>query len=164
MTTAAPSSTSSAAGSARPARGELEEVVSASATKPGYVVFAVPGSQYRLHLRTAPGAPAIDPSRVGKRLVGVIRCEARRVDLVQQGGRLIEPLVGRPRRVHGIVEAQDPAGGTIVVSAGGSSAVDGVDVPIVARLMDPRQRPDQFPVGALVAFDVFDGATITPGG
>ncbi len=141
------------------ARGVLEEIVPASATKPGYIVLSIPGSQYRLHLRPS---RAVDAGRVGKRLLGTINAEARRVDTVTTGGRLVEPLVGRPRRVHGTVLATDPAAGTITVNAGGSSAVDGVDIPVVAKLLDARQRPDQFAIGALVAFDVLDGATITP--
>lgn len=150
--------TSTATSTPSLARGVLEEIVAATATRPGYLVFALPGSSYRLHLVPAGATPSA--AAVGKRIKGTITAHARRVDAVTTGGRLVEPLVGRPRRMHGTVLAIDPAAGTITVNAAGSSAVDGVPLPVVVKLTDARQRPDQFAVGSLVAFDVLEGATI----
>ncbi len=171
MTTAMPTTTASLTPELTPtgqpdmhsliARGVLEELVPASPTKPGYLVLSIPGSQYRLHLRPAPGPEAIKTAP-GKKIAGIIEGQCRRVDIVTTGGRLVEPVIGRPRRVHGTVIAADPAKGAITVNAGGAAAVDGLPLPFTARLGDARQNPSQFPIGVMVAFDVLDGATFTP--
>lgn len=129
------------------ARGTFVGAVSETATKPAYVRFAVPNTSYELHLR-AVGTIAAQP---GKRLIGVIRASARRIDETKSGGRFVEPVMGRPRRVQGtIVAIKD---GAIVVDAG---------VPIHCTPTDPRQKADLFAVGAFVGFDVLDGASIQP--
>jgi hypothetical protein len=108
------------------------------------ITFVVPNTSYQLFLVPIGEIAA----KVGGRLIGVIRARARRVDVVQTGGRYVEPVVGRPRRVQGrIVKIEASA---IVVDAG---------VPIHCALTDERQTPDQFEVGQLVSFDVHDGAT-----
>jgi len=129
------------------ARGVLEEVVADSPTRPGYIVFSVPNSSYRLYLR--PAGPLA--TSVGGRLVGVITATARRVDVIDTGGKYVEPVFGRPRRVQGKVVALDEGARAIVVDAGGVS--------IQCRLSDARQRPVDFSIGELVSFDVLDGAT-----
>jgi hypothetical protein len=127
-------------------RGVLEEVVAETPTKPGHVVISVPNTSYRLHLRPV-GAVR---GEVGKRIVGVVSATARRVDVVDTGGRYVEPVYGRPRRVQGKVVASDEQSRTIVVDAGG--------VNIHCRLGDQRQRAGEFAAGELVSFDVLDGA------
>lgn len=142
-------------------RGVLEEVVGATATTPGYVVVSIPGSSYRLHLRPIGEALGrLVPARVGQRVRGRISCDARRVDVVGTGGRYVEPVIGRPRRVQGTVLAVDLAHNALVVNAGGSAGVDGVALPMRCRLTDQRQRAEQFSEGQLVSMDVLDGATI----
>ncbi|MGQ0627827.1 MAG: hypothetical protein ACT4PL_06975 [Phycisphaerales bacterium] len=138
------------------ARGILEEIVPATATRTGYLVMSIPTSSYRIHLRPLPSPESIKVLP-GKRLVGVITCEARRVDIVHTGGRLLEPVIGRPRRIHGSVVAHGES--TITVNCGGGAAVDSADLPVVVKLTDPRNRPEHFPLGTLVAFDVLEGAT-----
>ncbi len=140
------------------ARGVLVEVVAATATRPGYLVFALPNSHYQLHLRPVPGMEAITVEP-GKRLRGVITVTARRVDVVRTGGRFVEPLAGRPRRVQGTVVAVDAAANAITVNAGGASAVDGLALPVVVRLGDARQKAEQFAPDTLVACDVLEGGT-----
>lgn len=130
------------------ARGVLGEVVAATATKPGYIKFTVPNTNYELHLRPTGAVSA----QVGKRLIGVVKAQARRVDLVQTGGRYVEPVFGRPRRVQGSVVSVDAEANTITVNAG---------VPIVCALGDERQKAEQFEAGQFVSFDVLDGATFT---
>ncbi len=137
------------------ARGVLHEKIDASATKPALVVFAVPGSHYQLHLRPE-GAVMCE---VGKRLVGTITCQARRVDRTVTGGRFVEPVYGRPRRVQGTVMALDARLNALVVNAGGGVAVDGLPLPIVCKLTDARQKAADYAVGDFVGFDVLDGAT-----
>lgn len=128
------------------ARGTLTELVAATATKPAYVKFAVPNTSYEIHLLPQ-GQLTAQP---GKRLIGTIRAQARRIDVVETGGRYVEPVFGRPRRVQGTVTAIES--GAVVVDAG---------VPIHCTPTDSRQSAAQFQVGQLVSFDVLDGATFT---
>ncbi|MEL6328520.1 MAG: hypothetical protein AAFR38_02565 [Planctomycetota bacterium] len=128
------------------ARGVLEERIVATATTPAFVVLSFYNTDYRLHLR-----PVGEVTRLeGKRVEGVIRAEAKRVDVVSSGGRYVEPVFGRPRRVQGSVVATEPAANTITVNAG---------MPIVCRLTDSRQRASDFEVGDFVSFDVLRGAS-----
>lgn len=130
-------------------RGILAANHAATATKPAYLVVEVPNTSYQLHLLPA----AAVSTALGKRIVGVIRADARRVDNVKSGGRFVEPVFGRPRRVQGSVVATDASANTVTVNAG---------VPVVLKLTDARQRADQFAAGDFVSCDVLDGATFTP--
>jgi hypothetical protein len=126
------------------ARGTLGEVVPATATKPGYIVLLVPNTSYQLHLQ--PTGPIT--AHIGKRLVGTINAQARRIDVVTTGGQYVEPLFGRPRRVQGtVIETTETA---VVVDAG---------VPVHCTPTDRRQSPEQFKPGQLVSFDVLDGSS-----
>jgi len=129
------------------ARGTLGSVVAATATRPAYITFNVPNTSYELHLLPTSEVK----TQPGKRLIGTIRAQARRMDVVQTGGQYIEPVMGRPRRVQGTVIAI--AGDAVVVDAG---------VPVHCRPTDTRQQASQFSVGQFVSFDVLDGSTFTP--
>lgn len=133
----------------RLARGTLAELHAATATRPAYAVVTFPNTSYRLHL--IPAEEITTP--IGKRIIGVIRAQARRVDLVRTGGRFVEPVFGRPRRIQGSVVAHDEDANAIVVNAG---------VPIHCTLTDPRQVPADFPLGEIVSFDTLAGASIEP--
>jgi hypothetical protein len=123
------------------ARGNL---ISADAAQ---VVLSFPNTNYQLHL--VPATP-INLER-GKRILGTIALQAKRIDTVGTGGEFIEPVYGRPRRVQGtVIRVQNSS---IVIDAG---------VPIHATLTDPRQAVDQFQPGQLVSFDALPGATFTP--
>jgi hypothetical protein len=126
------------------ARGVLAEV------RDEMIVFTKPETDYQLHLKVlmTPSTP------VGKRIVGTIRAEARRVDVCGTGGAYVEPVYGRPRRVQGEIIAVDTSAGTITVHAGLG--------PIVCKLSDARQRAEHFSVGDFVTFAVLPGATFTP--
>lgn len=126
------------------ARGTLH------ATSEGHVTMAVPGTSYQLLLSVY--QPVTTP--IGKRLVGAIRGNARRIDKTGSGGRYIEPVYGRPRRIQGSVISVNPADQSITIDAG---------LPISVKPTDPRQRFDQFQVGDFVATDLLNGATFTPG-
>jgi hypothetical protein len=129
------------------ARGVLEAVVPETATAPAYLVVSFPNTSYRVHLR--PTAPvATEP---GKRLLGVIRARARRIDRVQTGGRYLEPVYGRPRRIQGSV-----------LSVLNDSLVVDASVPVHVTPTDPGQKPADFRPGDFVSFDALDGATFTP--
>lgn len=127
------------------ARGTFVAAVAETATKPAYVTFAVPNTSYELHLRAIGSIDAAP----GKRLIGIIRAQARRIDATQTGGQFVEPVMGRPRRVQGTVIAV--VGDAVVVNAG---------VPIHCTPTDPRQKAEHFSPGQFVGFDVLDGASI----
>lgn len=131
------------------ARGVLAEIHPATPTTPAHIVLEVANSNYRIHL-VPKGAVTAE---VGKRLMGTIRAQARRVDVVDTGGKYLEPVYGRPRRIQGRVLASgySDADRVVVVDAG---------VPVHCTLLDARQRPSDFAIGALVSFDAMDGATI----
>ena len=131
------------------ARGVLAENIPATATKPAMIKLTFPNTNYEMHL--LPAGPAT--GQVGKRILGVVRAKARRVDVVQTGGRYVEPVYGRPRRVQGSVIAVNEGRRSIVVDAG---------VPIECELSDERQKAGDFSVGQFVSFDVLEGATFTP--
>lgn len=128
------------------ARGVLEAFHPASGTTSAHVVISFPNTNYQTHL-VAIGPISAEP---GKRIMGVVRAKARRVDVVQTGGRYIEPVYGRPRRVQGRVIESSPSRGCIVVDAA---------VAIHLELTDSRQSPADFQPGQLVSCDVLDGAT-----
>jgi hypothetical protein len=128
------------------ARGVLEEVIEPTATRPARIVLSFPNTSYRIHLvpRGRIGTP------IGKRIVGTIHAHARRIDEVRTGGRYVEPVYGRPRRVQGRVVGTEAD--AVVVDAG---------LPIHCTPTDPRQKAADFQPGQLVSFDVLDGASFT---
>lgn len=140
------------------ARGVLERVQPPSSTHPrAHVVLSFPNSSYQTAL-TLEGDAALLMPRVGKRVLGRITLSARRVDVVETGGKYLEPVFGRPRRVQG----------TVIATLGGQSSADrGVividaSVPVHCRLTDARQSASDFAIGTLVSFDAMDDATFTP--
>lgn len=128
------------------ARGRLASVREATATEPSMIEVTFYNTDYRLHLIPVGAVTA----SVGDRIEGQIAADAKRVDTVNSGGRYVEPVIGRPRRVQGSVVAVDASSNSITVNAG---------MPIVCRLTDPRQRASDFERGDFVSFDVMRGAT-----
>ncbi len=112
---------------------------------PGKLVLAVPGTDYRLQLVPV---GQVDTG-LGDRVSGTIRANAQRVDVISAGGRYIEPVFGRPRRVQGRIIGGDPKTNTLVVLA---------SVPLTVKLMD-HQRAGQFAAGQMVSFDIEPGAS-----
>jgi hypothetical protein len=112
---------------------------------PEKLVLAVPGTDYRLQLVPAGQIE----TGLNERISGTIRANARRVDVISAGGRYIEPIFGRPRRVQGRIIGGDPKANTLVVLA---------CVPVTVNLMD-HQQAGQFAVGQMVSFDVEPGAS-----
>lgn len=131
----------------RLARGTFTGPEPATATRPALARVSFPNSSYELHL--VPVSPI--STAPGKRIIGTIHAKARRIDTVGSGGRYVEPVAGRPRRVQGVVISIDS--GQVIVDAG---------VPIHCTPTDPRQAAEQFQAGQFVSFDVLDGATFTP--
>ncbi len=116
----------------------------------GEVVLTIHHTDYQIHLAADNKAVAGLPLQ--KPVTGRITAKARRVDLATTGGRFIEPVYGRPRRIQGRISAADPAANTLTVQA---------CCPITVTLM-PNQKADQFAVGQLVGFDVEKGAAFEP--
>ncbi len=108
------------------------------------LVLGLAGTDYRLHLVVDGGAAIV----VGKAVVGTICARARRVDVIDAGGRYIEPVYGRPRRVQGSVVAVDAGVNTLTVHGGCA---------VVCELV-AGQRAGDFCVGQMVSFDVERGA------
>ena len=127
------------------ARGTLHEVGQ------GTIILATPHSDYRLHLVSDPAANVGKP---GDRVSGTIQGVARRVDVIPAGGRYIEPVYGRPRRLQGWIVATDSAANTLTVHCGAA--------PVTVTLSDARQKASDFAVDQLVSFDLERGATWTP--
>jgi len=128
------------------ARATLLERIDATATRPERIVLGFANSDYRLHL--VPEGEV--QGEIGKRVIGTIHARAKRVDECRTGGRYVEPVYGRPRRVQGTVLAIDEGSNVLVVGAG---------MPIHCELTDPRQKASGFEVGDFVTFDVLEGAS-----
>ena len=122
--------------------GEVDEVHA------DWVQVRVPGTDYRLRLVPAEGLSAV----IGDKVDGVIRAQALRIDVIPAGGRYIEPVQGRPRRVQGRVIGGNVSLNEVYIKAGPG---------VVVTPMAP-QRAGDFSIGQMVSFDVRDGATIEP--
>lgn len=131
------------------ARGVLTDLIQPTAAKGGYIALTIANTSYQLHLRV----PESFTAPMGKRIIGRIEVSARRIDRPNGGGRYVEPVEGRPRRVQGAVIESDSANNIIWVSAG---------VPIGLRPTAPNQHARDFSPGDYVSCDVMDGATFTP--
>lgn len=112
----------------------------------GKIVLGLASTEYQLHLLV--DSP-VTPSVTGK-VTGTITAQAQRVDKTQAGtgGRFIEPVYGRPRRIQGRVTATDTSANTITVLAA---------CPVVCSFATAQSASD-FEVGQLVTFDVKPGA------
>ncbi|MFT5423587.1 MAG: hypothetical protein ACI89L_001368 [Phycisphaerales bacterium] len=134
-------------------RAKLVEVIEATATTPAFLVLAPDNSEYKLRLQPLGGTlPEGIAQKIGQRLIGTVRAEAKRIDVVQSGGKFIDPVLGRPRRVQGRIIASNPAGGTVTISAGGN-------VPIVCKVTAPGQKAGDFELLSFVACQVQRGAS-----
>ncbi len=113
------------------------------------LVLALPGTEYRLHLRpTVSGAEITTPP--GKRISGTIRATALRMYPARAGGRFIEPIWGEPRIVQGTVLAVDA--GRVLVD---------VSVPMWVTLKE-GQDVSGLAEGQMVNFYVRSGASFRP--
>lgn len=111
-----------------------------------WVQVRVPGTNYRLRLVPAEGLSVA----VGDKIEGVIRAQALRMDVIPSGGRFIEPVQGRPRRVQGRIVGGNVDRNEVYIKAGPG---------VVVTPMAP-QRASDFSIGQIVSFDVREGSTI----
>lgn len=133
----------------RLARGILLEVVEATATKPRFVRLGFPNTSYEISLLPE-GEITTEP---GKQIVGTIHARATRLDTISAGGRFVDPVFGRPRRVQGCVIAVNSETNEVIVSAG---------VPVHLTPTDKRQKATDFHEGDFVTCGVLDGAVFRP--
>ncbi len=110
------------------------------------VVVNLPKTNYRLHLH--PVAPV--RATPGQRIKGVIRLHAWKVDFLSAGGSYIEPVVGRPRRVHGRVLGPGGEGNAVILEV--------AETPVLADLPE-RWPADTVPAGSRVWVEAYRDAT-----
>ena len=113
-----------------------------------HLVFAVPGTEYRLRLATAADGNKM-ASHVGKRIEGYIQATALRMHAAQAGGRFVEPMWGAPRIVSGVVRTVDEVKNRLLVD---------VSVPMWVTVADGQQATD-FAEGQMVNFYVTSGTS-----
>jgi hypothetical protein len=130
------------------ARGTLRAFRPPHEGKPGAVTLTFPNTSYE----SAFVAAGTVKATAGQRIVGTIRAEAQRVDIVKTGGRYIEPVYGPPRRIQGTVVTADNAANTLTINA---------SVPFVCKLTDQRQRAMAFEPGQMVTCELRPGASFT---
>jgi len=114
----------------------------------GMIVLDIPGTDYQLHLLESTPTQ----TTIGKKIRGRITAQARRVDVIKTGGRYIEPVAGRPRRIQGRIVAIDHDADAVVVNAA---------VPIHCKT-NAHQRATDFAVDQLGSFDALPGARFEP--
>jgi len=114
-----------------------------------HIELAIPDSGYRLHLV----ADSPINANVGDRVTGTIHVRAKRVDITGTGGRFIEPIYGRPRRLQGRIVGGSVADNRIFVACGAT---------VIVTFTDSRQNADDFAIGQIVGFDIECGATFEP--
>jgi hypothetical protein len=112
------------------------------------ITLTIPGSDYRIHLVTR--SPIAAP--LNHRITGHIHARAKRVDAVPSGGRFIEPVYGRPRRLQGSIFSTDPEHHTITVRCGAAFICE----------LTMNQSAAEFHHGQLVSFDIESGAWFEP--
>ncbi len=112
------------------------------------IVFAVPGTEYRLSLAFEDGGNTLT-SQLGKRIKGRIHATALRMHVAQAGGRFVEPMWGAPRIVSGVVRTVDEAKNRLLVD---------VAVPMWVTMAHGQQATD-FGEGQMVNFYVTSGTS-----
>ena len=114
-----------------------------------WILLQIPGTSYRLRLVLEVQLEAA----VGDKVTGTLHAAARRIDTISAGGRYIEPVSGRPRRLQGRVVGGHVASELLFVHTG---------VPFICSLTDGRQAVGDFEIGQLVSFDVEAGTVFKP--
>lgn len=112
------------------------------------IVLRLPGTDYRIQLVPAGAIP----EQPGDKVTGMIEAKARRIDEIDAGGRYVEPVYGRPRRVQGRIVGGDLEANLIYVSAGPTLAL---------RPMAPQTAAD-FAIGQMITCGIEDGACFRP--
>ncbi|MFG0258490.1 MAG: hypothetical protein ACF8GE_11360 [Phycisphaerales bacterium JB043] len=112
------------------------------------ITLAIPGTSYRIALRPKHTVKAT----AGDTIEGVIACQAMRMDVLKSGGKFLEPIEGRPRRIAGRIVAIDERNNTVTINAGTPFTVT----------PHALQKASQFEIDQIVTMGVKDGATFEP--
>lgn len=114
----------------------------------GGIVLGLPATDYCLHLKVHVPISTAE----GKPLQGSIEAQAMRMDHTAAGGRFIEPIYGRPRRLQGRVIGVDTTEGRVIVRCA---------CPVRCRVGRGQDASD-FSVGDFVTFDIEPNALFVP--
>lgn len=112
----------------------------------GTVTIAKPETNYALEL-------VVDEPvtrAVGEKVRGEVRVNAARMDVIETGGKYIEPVDGPPRRVAGRIVEIDGAANLVIVDAGPFNVV---------CTPHPLQKASKFRVDQMVTMGVKPGAS-----
>ncbi len=110
------------------------------------ITLAKSGTDYALDLLPV---EAITKS-AGDKIHGEIRVHSARIDVIETGGKYIEPVEGPPRRVAGRIIEIDTRANLVVVNAGPF---------VVVCTPNEHQKARQFQIDQLVTMGVKPGAT-----
>ncbi len=116
------------------------------AVQQGTVVISPRDTNYELYLATNLALSAGQPTR------GTVKLKGRKVWTIPAGGSFIQPLLGEPRVVQGMVKAA--SGNTIVVQAGLPVCIE---LPAEKNALDLKNGSLQ--PGVMVNVTIFPGAT-----
>jgi len=116
------------------------------ASEGGTITLAKPGTDYALELVVGEAPSA----RLGEKIRGEIRVNAARMDVIETGGKYIEPVAGPPRRVAGRIVEIDSRVNLVVVDAGPFNVV---------CTPHELQKATRFQVDQMVTMGVKPGAT-----
>lgn len=111
----------------------------------GTIVLAKPQTDYALELLVDEPV-AKEP---GAKIRGEVRVQAARMDVIETGGKYIEPVSGPPRRVAGRIVEIDPRANLVVVDAGPFNVV---------CTPHPLQKASKFRVDQMVTMGIKPGA------
>ena len=114
------------------------------AVEEGMITLGLVNTDYQLQLVV----PEDFDQLVGSRVSGRVKANARRVDKIASGGKYIDPVYGRPRRLQGKVVAISREENTITVRGGCA---------IECSLMEPQKAKD-YEIGEIVGFALERGA------
>jgi len=112
------------------------------------VVIGLAGTDYRIHLKVQAPLEQAEGSPVR----GRIEAQARRLDRTAAGGRYMEPLYGRPRRLQGPIVMKNDAENCVTVRS----------ACLVRCRLGSGQQASDFRVGDFVTFDVEPDALFVP--
>ena len=125
------------------------------------LLLALPGTDYKLLLMLAPGvSDRLPEAGSPQRVAGTIHAQARRIDVIPKGGRYIEPVHGRPRRVQGRIMAL-PKWPEVAGVSGVIAVQCAPGCVMLIKPMKPQTSAD-FAQGQLVSFDVEPGSRFEP--
>jgi len=115
------------------------------------VALSFANTNYKLNLQPASDMDEFR-SMVGKTVLGTIHATARRIDAASAGGRSIDPVAGRPRRIMGRIVGIDTRSNGLVVNVG-------PDMAVWLQISAPNQHAKDFAEVEYITCDILPGAS-----